>query len=65
MNEFQLKILNMFVVQNQMLLEFKNKNQVLETTITSILDEITNLQKIVEQKFDTNNDGDNFGSKCI
>lgn len=25
-NEFQLKILNMFVVQNQMLLEFKNKN---------------------------------------
>ncbi|KAM3147145.1 hypothetical protein pb186bvf_000861 [Paramecium bursaria] len=55
-NEFQLKILNMFVVQNQMLLEFKNKNQNLENTITQILDEITNLQKIVETKMEANDD---------
>ncbi|CAD8138127.1 unnamed protein product [Paramecium octaurelia] len=51
-NEFQLKILNMFVQQNQMLLDFKNKNASLESVITQILDEITNLQRIVEQKFD-------------
>ena len=31
-----------------MLLDFKNKNANLENTITQILDEITNLQKIVE-----------------
>lgn len=31
-----------------MLLDFKNKNANLEGVITQILDEITNLQKIVE-----------------
>ncbi|CAD8052401.1 unnamed protein product [Paramecium primaurelia] len=61
-NEFQLKILNMFVMQNQMLLDFKNKNANLENTITQILDEITNLQKIVEQKFD-NIQADDFMSR--
>ncbi|CAK67461.1 unnamed protein product (macronuclear) [Paramecium tetraurelia] len=61
-NEFQLKILNMFVMQNQMLLDFKNKNANLENTITSILDEISNLQKIVESKFD-NVQADDFMSR--